>query len=430
MRRPGRSLHAFLLAQNAGLARTTVSKGAMTRTSRLIEHVARDEGSDAVVAVGFQHEQHWTAERERLARMGTATVAFARPAGDRDGGPGPAGEDASFVELPEGHPLTDEWFVVVLGETVSVVLSARSAERASGGDLPEATRPFHAIFSTDPKVAHDALACIAEDPALRIPDAARKALGRWAHAPGWVARKDGRRGVTDHVLGAMLRQTDELFSEDRWRTDAMASELVAVRAQERARVEGAVHDGSLQDLIAAMHDLEEAYELEDHADPGRLRDPRDALRSAIGRLRRDLVGDDGPRATGTLHERLRALADRHAPRGGFEVRIDLDPAAPGVLDDVVVATVRELLVNAAEHARATTVSVSVRRPSGSRRLRVLVVDDGIGYTDETLRAARADGHIGLSLAEGRVLEAGGTWTVTSDAGQGVRVDAELPLPGG
>jgi signal transduction histidine kinase len=53
-----------------------------------------------------------------------------------------------------------------------------------------------------------------------------------------------------------------------------------------------------------------------------------------------------------------------------------------------------------------------------------IEDDGHGF--ETAQAP-ADGHVGLTLLEGLVRDAGGELRVRSTPGQGTRVEAEVAL---
>ena len=71
----------------------------------------------------------------------------------------------------------------------------------------------------------------------------------------------------------------------------------------------------------------------------------------------------------------------------------------------------------AKHARASEAHVRVRRVDGHAV--VEVADDGVGGADET-------GGSGLRGLVDRVEALGGRLTVTSPAGAGTRVQAQLP----
>ena len=80
----------------------------------------------------------------------------------------------------------------------------------------------------------------------------------------------------------------------------------------------------------------------------------------------------------------------------------------------------EALTNAAKHASASQVTVDVLHEGGAEgdRLRVEVVDDGVGGAD-----AEGSGLRGLA---DRVAAVGGRFGVSGPAGGGTRVTATLP----
>jgi signal transduction histidine kinase len=80
----------------------------------------------------------------------------------------------------------------------------------------------------------------------------------------------------------------------------------------------------------------------------------------------------------------------------------------------------EALANVAKHAAAARVAVAVT--ASEDRVKVEVVDDGVGGAD----AARGSGLRGLA---DRVETLGGTFQVESVPGHGTRLAAEIPLGG-
>jgi signal transduction histidine kinase len=83
--------------------------------------------------------------------------------------------------------------------------------------------------------------------------------------------------------------------------------------------------------------------------------------------------------------------------------------------------VSEALANVAKHARASVVEVQVEVRDGA--LAVSIRDDGIGGADPS----RGSGLIGLT---DRVEASGGTISISSHAGAGTRITAELPVDPG
>jgi len=80
--------------------------------------------------------------------------------------------------------------------------------------------------------------------------------------------------------------------------------------------------------------------------------------------------------------------------------------------------VSEALANAAKHAQASRIEVSLVRRDGS--LRLSIRDDGVGGVDPT----RGSGLVGLT---DRVEALGGSIQIKSGPGEGTQVTAELPV---
>ena len=91
---------------------------------------------------------------------------------------------------------------------------------------------------------------------------------------------------------------------------------------------------------------------------------------------------------------------------------------------VLMALSQPTLATAA-HAHATRLSVSLARDNGHARL--VVADDGRGFSPDRLEQRREEGHLGLTLLTGLVAEAGGRLIVDSTPGIGTRLEAEVPV---
>jgi signal transduction histidine kinase len=101
------------------------------------------------------------------------------------------------------------------------------------------------------------------------------------------------------------------------------------------------------------------------------------------------------------------------------VTLDLQTGrAPAPVEAAAYFVVSEALQNVAKYAHATCATVTVRRARG--RIVVDVADDGVGGADAT----RGSGLRGL---EDRVAALEGTIAVSSPAGRGTRLRAEIPL---
>jgi signal transduction histidine kinase len=243
-------------------------------------------------------------------------------------------------------------------------------------------------------LVHDS--ALAEDPALL--DAVSSAAG--------LALENER-------LLAELRAQLEQLRESRAR-------IMEAGDTERRRLERNLHDGAQQRLVSlalALGLAESKVEQDPATATQLLREAREELTLALSELR-ELARGIHP---AVLTERglsyaLTALAER-AP---VEVTVDveLDRRPPPAIEAAAYYVVAEALANVAKYAHATTAAVSV--DVDNERLRVEVVDDGVGGADPLAGS-------GLQGLDDRVQAFGGSLRLISPAGQGTRIVAELPV---
>ncbi len=193
-------------------------------------------------------------------------------------------------------------------------------------------------------------------------------------------------------------------------------------ADERERLARDLHDTIAQDLTGLVMLAQRARRetagpdatlalLEEHARAA-LTETRALVAAGAA------VADDGL----DLGSALRRLADRFMRETGVRVELDLELPLTLSRDVEVVALrcVQEALGNARKHAQASHITIHVNR-SNANRVRVRVVDDGIGFDP----AAAPDG-FGLTGMTERLALVHGTLTVTSAPGAGTTLVAELP----
>jgi signal transduction histidine kinase len=203
----------------------------------------------------------------------------------------------------------------------------------------------------------------------------------------------------------------------------------AIRAQEaeRARVARELHDETGQVLTAVALELRALDGHLDAAGRDRLAGVRRTLASASESLR-DLA--IGLRPSGLAEHGLESALERQADRlragGGTNVEIAMAGLPPDLPEEVEIAVfrvVQEALTNVQRHAHARNVGVLVTTKGD--RIRVLVEDDGVGFTP-----ADPTDRLGLTGMRERIALIGGEVTVESSPGKGAVIVVEIPLRGG
>jgi len=198
---------------------------------------------------------------------------------------------------------------------------------------------------------------------------------------------------------------------------ASRARVVAAADHARQRLERDLHDGIQQRLVALSLELRGAEEAAPPALNADLTRIGQGLANAVDELRELARGIHPAILTeGGLVPALKTLA-RRSP-----VPVSLDVQIRGRLPERVEVAAyylaSEALANAAKHAAANGIEISVAAVNG--RLDLSVADDGVGGADPS----RGSGLIGLA---DRVAAIGGSMTVTSPVGNGTRLRASLPV---
>jgi signal transduction histidine kinase len=242
------------------------------------------------------------------------------------------------------------------------------------------------------------------------------ALGRGDHGRRLPVGGHDEIGQVERQFNIMAVRLTEAVALQR------SAAAIEARLAERERLAGALHDAISQDLFAmrvTLHGLEASHgsDLELVARLGGLR----AGTSRVMRQLRALVLALRPAPVNHLGlpAGLQELADRYAERLSLPVDTAIEPVrlAP-VREEALLQVAQEALSNAARHAGAHRVELSLRTVTGEVELRVR--DDGRGFDPSA-----GGGGLGLVLARDLAERAGARLQVTSTPGQGTCVLARV-----
>ncbi|WBO64753.1 sensor histidine kinase [Streptomyces camelliae] len=235
------------------------------------------------------------------------------------------------------------------------------------------------------------------------------ALGLWL-LPLTVV-PDARRLLGREPDPALARRVRELTET---RADAVSSAAAELR-----RIERDLHDGAQGRLVTIGMNLRVAEEMI-HSDPHEAAalvvEARVASAAALEELRGLIRGMHPPMlADRGLGEAVRALAlDLPLP---CDTEIDLPERLAAPLESACYFAVAEVVTNAVRHASAHGLQIRMARTDG--RLRIEVVDDGVGGADP----ARGTGLAGV---ERRLAAFDGILAVSSPPGGPTIVVMEVP----
>ena len=201
--------------------------------------------------------------------------------------------------------------------------------------------------------------------------------------------------------------------------NAARRRIVAACDGERRRLERNLHDGAQQRLVALAMQLR-LIKADIRSDPAAaealVTTASDELARSLEELR-ELARGLHP---AVLQYGLPCALDSLATRSPVPTAVDCGEleCLPERVELAAYFVVCEALANVAKYACATIATVSVARSEG--RLRVEVADDGAGGAD----ALAGSGLRGLA---DRVEALNGRLSVSSPAGMGTKVVAEIPL---
>jgi signal transduction histidine kinase len=213
--------------------------------------------------------------------------------------------------------------------------------------------------------------------------------------------------------------------------EALLASAIEASTEERRRIASDLHDGVVQDLAGVAFGLAPLAEDADRrgadGDARVLHNSIDHLRQGVRDLRTLLVEIHPPSLESAGLEA--ALNDLLSPLKAdgilTELHVDDSATATSGRDALIYRVAREALRNVQEHAGADRVRIELTRPE-PETTRLVVADDGRGFSEDDRERRGEEGHVGLSLLEGLVRQSDGTLAVDSQPGEGTTVRLEVP----
>jgi len=335
-----------------------------------------------------------------------------------------ADADVAMLALPVGDGTLR--VVAVDGEGASQ-LGGRiiAAESLAVAVMREGVPTTIADAQTDPRIWPGLLHAAGVGPALYVPlgSGGGEALGTLV-----VARIGDKARFGNETLRLVESFAGQAAIALRLGTAAADREQVAVLG-DRDRIARDLHDLVIQRLFATGMSLEGALRGMPPQAADRVRTAVDDLDATIKEIRTSIFALQNPAPASGEGVRSAVLAAARAASTslGFEPSVSfdgpVDTVVPAAVGEQMLAVVREALSNAARHAAATSVSLTITADADSVSL--VVADNGKGIAADGTGAGRRSG---LANLERRAADLGGTFTAQNQAVGGTVVTWSVPLP--
>jgi signal transduction histidine kinase len=229
------------------------------------------------------------------------------------------------------------------------------------------------------------------------------------------------------LVRRLVRNLGEAADDrERLRTHAVDSSRA-----ERLRIAADLSAGAVDVLTPVPDRLSElasdADGAERTAEAAELRFLADSVERSLRQLRGDLADILPPDLEehgldGALHRLLSPLA-----ADGVHTELDAHPLGSSRLDELAYRIAREGIRNAERHAHPRSITVRIGRDEAHGVARIVVQDDGGGFTTGEREEAEHAGRRGLRLTEDLVRDAGGSLAVRSEPDEGTAIEATFPL---
>jgi signal transduction histidine kinase len=249
----------------------------------------------------------------------------------------------------------------------------------------------------------------------------------------WLpTEREMMRAIADRsALAIDRRRMTEALREREVRIAELSGHLLRVQEDERKRISRELHDETGQALMvirlylgmlestaagrgsrSQKNKIRETVEVVDRTIEG--------IRRIIGRLSPLVLKELG--LVAAIRKEAKDLAKNTGVRARVMVAEDVHRLDPEV-EMVIYRVVQEALHNVAKHAHAKSVNIILNQDS--KRVRLLVEDDGVGFSTKSSNSR--GNSFGLAGIKERVHSIGGEVRVASSKDRGTRIEVSVPL---
>jgi two-component system NarL family sensor kinase len=229
--------------------------------------------------------------------------------------------------------------------------------------------------------------------------------------------------ITGAVFAGRMAESE---TTARIRAREATRRIIEAGYEARREVAQSLHDGPVQELVAADMKIDGALNASERGDTERTRmllgEAREVVERNVTALRNELISL-GPVAFDELS--FQEAVEQCAPAWGRRYELDVQTALSEVdmeneVCGALFGIVQEAVANAGRHAGATRIRLELR--SGDGVVELKIDDDGSGFGDVSPLGPREPGHLGLATMRERAAIVGGSlWIDSSDEGTQVRV---------
>ncbi|MBN1362774.1 MAG: ATP-binding protein [Sedimentisphaerales bacterium] len=252
------------------------------------------------------------------------------------------------------------------------------------------------------------------------------------------ARVRQRTGELSQTVQALREEVqarmraEQRILADKQQLRVLTGQLLGTEDKERRAIATELHDSVGQILAFVKMELGEVLRSQLPENVLRaVRRIREQIDEAITRTR-SLTFEISPPELYTLglESAIEELAQRFGRERRLECRVhdsEEDKPLNEEVKTLLYRSVRELLINAAKHAQAKVIDITLSRVDGC--LQVVVEDDGVGFDPDRLAAGagRKAAGFGLFSIRERLTHLGGKVYIESNNGRGTRVTLLAPL---